>query len=77
MGLMGAVAHGAHDTGGDVIGVIPEALNDEQLSGAMIGKLHVTKDMHERKALMNELSDAFVALPGGLGTMEELFEVRY
>ena len=76
VGLMGSVAHCCFQAGEKVVGVIPEALNDTALSGQMIVELFVTKDMHERKAKMSELATmAFVALPGGLGTMEELFEV--
>ena len=75
VGLMGRVADGALDAGGRVIGVIPERLQDLELGYARCTELHVVANMHERKAMMADLSDAFVALPGGWGTWEELFEV--
>src|SRR5579871_4778193 len=75
IGLMGLVADGARAEGGEVIGVIPEALRAREQDHADLTELHVTRTMHERKALMAELSDGFVALPGGIGTFEELFEV--
>jgi len=75
IGLMGLVADGARAAGGEVIGVIPEALRAREQDHHDLTELHVTQTMHERKALMAELSDAFVALPGGIGTFEELFEV--
>ena len=75
VGLMGAVAEAAHEAGATVTGVIPEALLPVEISGKTVGEMIVVKDMHERKATMAKLADAFVALPGGLGTMEELFEV--
>ena len=75
VGLMNAVAEGALQAGGRVIGVIPEKLMDLELGRADLTALHVVPGMHERKKLMAELSDAFVAMPGGYGTMEELFEV--
>ncbi len=74
-GLMGEVARAALKNGGQVIGVIPKALEDQELAFREVTKLHVVESMHERKALMAELSDAFVALPGGYGTLEEIFEV--
>ena len=74
VGLMGAVADGALRAGGEVIGVIPTALMDKELGHAGITKLHVVASMHERKQLMADLSDGFIALPGGIGTFEELFE---
>src|SRR5690606_7815459 len=61
--------------GGSAIGVIPEALQARELAHQGLRELHVTADMHTRKAMMAKLSDAFIALPGGLGTFEELFEV--
>jgi hypothetical protein len=73
-GLMGAVADGALAAGGEVIGVIPEAMMLPDLAHAGLTRLEVVKDMHERKARMAELAGAFVALPGGFGTMEEFFE---
>jgi uncharacterized protein (TIGR00730 family) len=75
VGLMGAVADAAMANGGEVIGVIPEALVAREVAHRGLTELHVVKTMHERKAKMAELSDAFIALPGGLGTLEELFEV--
>src|ERR1700743_3707291 len=75
VGLMTAVADAALAEGGEVIGVIPRTLVDREVGHDRLTKLHVTETMHERKALMAELSDGFVALPGGIGTMEELFEV--
>ncbi len=74
VGLMGAVANGALEAGGEAIGVIPRALMDRELGHRGMTALRVVEDMHERKALMAELSDGFVALPGGIGTLEELFE---
>ena len=75
VGLMGVVADAALGRGGEVIGVMPRALVDREISHAGLTKLHVVSSMHERKALMSELSEAFVALPGGNGTLEEFFEV--
>ena len=74
VGLMGIVADAVMDAGGKVIGVIPKALMDTEVGHEHISELSVVKDMHERKALMAEHADAFIALPGGLGTLEELFE---
>ena len=73
-GLMGVVANSALEAGGKVIGVIPEALVDRELAHAELSELHVVKDMHERKTKMAELADGFIALPGGAGTLEEIFE---
>ncbi len=75
VGLMGEVAQAALEAGGEVIGVIPAALVERELAMPEISKLHVVETMHERKAMMGDLSDAFAGLPGGLGTLEELFEV--
>ena len=75
VGLMGVVADAALAAGAEVIGVIPTALMDSEVGHTRLTKLHVVKDMHERKALMAELADGFLALPGGIGTLEELFEV--
>jgi len=75
VGLMGAVADAAMSHGGEVIGIIPQALVDKEIAHPALTELRVVGSMHERKALMAELSDGFVALPGGLGTLEELFEV--
>jgi uncharacterized protein (TIGR00730 family) len=75
VGMMGAVADAARDAGGEVIGVIPRAIFDLEIGHTGLHDLRVVDSMHERKALMAELSDAFIALPGGIGTLEELFEV--
>ncbi|MGH2822964.1 MAG: TIGR00730 family Rossman fold protein [Thermoleophilaceae bacterium] len=75
VGLMGVVADAALRVGGEVIGVIPEALTARELGHGGVSELRVVGSMHERKALMADLADGFVALPGGLGTVEELFEV--
>ena len=75
VGLMGAVADGALAAGGEVIGVIPQALIDREIGHRGLTELRVVDSMHERKALMTELADGFIALPGGIGTLEELFEV--
>jgi uncharacterized protein (TIGR00730 family) len=74
VGLMGQVADAAIAAGGCAVGVIPEFFHGKGLSHANLAELHVVETMHQRKALMAELSDAFVALPGGVGTLEELFE---
>ena len=74
VGLMGAVADGALGAGGEVIGVIPQELVDRELAHPALTELHVVGTLHERKALMAELADAFVALPGGFGTLDELLE---
>ncbi len=74
VGLMGIVADAAMQAGGRVTGVIPRGLFRREVRHEAITELHETNSMHERKALMYELSDAFVAMPGGIGTMEELFE---
>ena len=73
-GLMGAVADGVLNHYGKVIGVVPELLNEPQLIHANLTKLEVLPDMHQRKARMSELADAYIALPGGFGTFDELFE---
>jgi len=75
VGLMGAVADAARAAGGEVIGVIPRALMKREIAHAGLADLRVVGSMHERKALMAELADGFIALPGGVGTLEELFEV--
>jgi len=75
VGLMGAVADAALEAGGEVIGVIPQVLQIRELAHQRLTTLHVVGSMHERKALMAELADGFVALPGGMGTLEELSEV--
>jgi uncharacterized protein (TIGR00730 family) len=75
IGLMGVLAERVLAGGGEVVGVIPRALVEREVAHHGITRLHVVETMHERKALMADLSDAFVALPGGYGTLEELFEV--
>jgi uncharacterized protein (TIGR00730 family) len=74
VGLMGEVANGALAVGGEVIGVIPQELVERELAHDGLTELHVVSSLHERKALMAELADAFVALPGGFGTLDELME---
>jgi len=75
VGLMGAVADAALEAGGEVIGVLPHHLASKEIGHPGLTRLELVDTMHERKARMAELSDAFVALPGGLGTFEELFEI--
>jgi uncharacterized protein (TIGR00730 family) len=75
IGLMGIVADACLGEGGRVIGVIPQALADKEVAHSGLTELRIVKSMHERKSVMAELSDAFLALPGGYGTWEELFEV--
>jgi uncharacterized protein (TIGR00730 family) len=74
-GLMGVVADATLMTGGSVVGVIPQALVDRELAKQDCTELHVVANMHERKRMMAERAEAFLALPGGIGTMEEFFEV--
>ncbi|MGD8428923.1 MAG: TIGR00730 family Rossman fold protein [Ectothiorhodospiraceae bacterium] len=74
VGLMGAVADAALAAGGEVVGIIPQSLADKEVAHTRLTRLHVVASMHERKALMAEYSDGFIALPGGMGTLEELFE---
>lgn len=73
-GLMGAVADGALAKGGEVIGIIPEALEGRELAHTGCSELHVVQTMHQRKQAFTDLSDGFVTLPGGVGTMDELWE---
>lgn len=75
VGLMGILADAALAGGGEVVGVIPEALMARELGHGGVTSLHVVQSMHERKALMADLADAFLALPGGFGTYEEILEV--
>jgi uncharacterized protein (TIGR00730 family) len=75
VGLMGELAKAVLHAGGDAVGVIPKALVEKELAFAGLTDLRIVDSMHERKALMAELSDGFVALPGGLGTLDELFEM--
>jgi uncharacterized protein (TIGR00730 family) len=74
LGLMGAVADAALDAGGEVIGIIPQALVDAEVAHRGCTELRIVSGMHERKALFTELSDGFITLPGGVGTMDELWE---
>lgn len=75
IGLMGAAADAALDAGGKVVGVIPRSLLQREQGHHRLTEQHVVGTMHERKALMNKLSDGFVILPGGVGTLEEFFEI--
>lgn len=75
VGLMGVIADEVMRLGGRVTGVIPKALMDKEVGHTALTSLHVVANMHERKAMMADLSDAFIAMPGGIGTLEELFEV--
>jgi hypothetical protein len=74
LGLMGAVAYGALDAGGEVIGVIPEALVNSEVANNDCTELQVVSGMHERKKRFTDLSDGFLTIPGGVGTMDELWE---
>lgn len=74
VGLMGAVADATLDAGGRVVGVIPDALIAEEVAHTNLSEMHVVSSMHERKSLMASLSDGFLALPGGIGTLEEIME---
>lgn len=75
IGLMGMIADRMLALEGQVVGVIPKALAHKEVAHANLTELHITQSMHERKMLMAELSDGFIALPGGIGTLEELFEI--
>lgn len=75
VGTMGIIADSVLQAGGDVVGVIPRALETRELAHRGLTQLHVVESMHERKALMANLADAFIALPGGLGTMDEFCEI--
>lgn len=75
IGTMGVVADAALAAGGSVVGVIPESMVEREIAHSGLTELHVVADMHQRKAMMAELADGFVALPGGAGTLEELFEI--
>ncbi len=74
LGLMGAVSRAAHSGGATVYGIIPGPLAAKEIAGETIGNIEVVETMHQRKARMAELADAFITLPGGFGTLEELFE---
>lgn len=75
VGLMGILADAARAAGGEVIGVIPQSLAEREVAHTGLSQLHVVDSMHDRKALMGDLSDGFIALPGGFGTLEEFCEV--
>ena len=75
MGLMGAVADAAMEAGGRVVGVIPGFMTERELAHERVSELVIVRDMHERKLVMHERSQAVIALPGGFGTMDELFEL--
>jgi hypothetical protein len=75
IGLMGVLADAVREVGGETIGVIPQALVERELAHQQLTDLRVVESMHDRKALMADLSDAFLALPGGFGTLDELFEI--
>lgn len=75
VGLMGAIASSAMENGGKVIGIIPKALADVEIAHEGLTELRIVNTMHERKAMMADLADAFIALPGGYGTLEELCEI--
>lgn len=75
IGLMGVVARAARDAGAPVIGIIPEHLDAVEITQEGLAELHVTQNMHDRKKMMFDRSDAFVVLPGGLGTLDETFEI--
>jgi uncharacterized protein (TIGR00730 family) len=74
LGLMGVVADAVMDNGGEAYGVIPQALIELEVAHVGLTELHIVTSMHERKAMMTDLTDAFVAIPGGIGTLDELFE---
>ncbi len=75
VGVMGAVANAMLEAGGEAIGIIPKSLAVKELAHDNLTELHVVASMHERKAMMAELADGFIALPGGWGTLEEIFEI--
>lgn len=75
IGLMGAVADAVLESGGSVIGVIPKTLVNYEIAHAGLTELHIVEGMHERKKLMYDSSDAFLSLPGGMGTLDEMFEI--
>ncbi|HCY88455.1 MAG TPA: TIGR00730 family Rossman fold protein [Desulfobacteraceae bacterium] len=75
IGIMGEIANTVMDGGGEVIGIMPKPLADREIYHTGLTRLEIVDSMHERKAMMAELSDGFIALPGGLGTIEEIFEV--
>ncbi len=74
-GLMGAVADAALTAGGRAVGVLPDFMEDRELAHTNLTELHIVSSMHERKAKMSALADGFIALPGGFGTLDEMFEM--
>ncbi len=77
VGLMGAVADGVLNSGGEAIGVLPDFLRSKEIAHLGLTELILVESMHERKTKMNDLCDGVIALPGGFGTLEELFEIRF
>ena len=75
IGVMGAVANAVLENAGDVVGVIPKNLIEFEVAHYKVTKLHIVEDMHERKRMMYDFSDAFLVLPGGMGTLDEMFEI--
>lgn len=75
LGTMGAVANAVLQGGGDVVGIIPKNLIEHEVAHYKVTKLHIVEDMHERKRMMYDFSDAFLVLPGGMGTLDEMFEI--
>lgn len=75
IGVMGAVANAVLEKSGDVVGVIPKNLVEYEVAHYKVTKLHIVEDMHERKRMMYDFSDAFLVLPGGMGTLDEMFEI--
>lgn len=75
VGVMGALANAVLEKGGDVVGVIPKSLIEYEVAHYKVTKLHIVEDMHERKRMMYDFSDAFLVLPGGMGTLDEMFEI--
>ena len=74
VGLMGVLARTVYERGGEVLGIIPDVLTPREVAGEQIGETVVVENMHERKAMMAQAADAFIAMPGGFGTLDELFE---
>ncbi len=75
IGVMGTLANAVLEKGGDVVGVIPKSLIEHEIAHYKVTKLHIVEDMHERKRMMYDFSDAFLVLPGGMGTLDEMFEI--
>lgn len=75
VGVMGAIANAVLENGGDVVGVIPKSLVEFEVAHHNVTKLHIVEDMHERKKMMYDFSNAFLILPGGMGTLDEMFEI--